>query len=63
MRFGLGTLKLSPRAFWSMTMPELKAAIDANQAPQPSIVTRGWLADAMTQNPDTKVSGPRHGPT
>lgn len=32
MRFGLGTLRLPPAAFWAMSVPELAAALAPNSA-------------------------------
>jgi uncharacterized phage protein (TIGR02216 family) len=51
--FGLGTLRLSPDAFWRMTPRELACAIEAVRgvAPAPPL-TRGALTDLMTRFPD-----------
>jgi uncharacterized phage protein (TIGR02216 family) len=40
MGFGLGTLRLSPDAFWRMTPRELAAAMDAVLGPQSAPLDR-----------------------
>lgn len=58
MTLGLGILRLDPRAFWSMTLPEFSAAAravtgsasrSADAAPRPA---RGDLAALMSRFPD-----------
>lgn len=49
MRFGLGELRLAPRDFWAMTLPELRAAIGRTRAVPPP---RDALADLMARYPD-----------
>ena len=51
MRFGLGTLRLSPRDFWAMSLPELRAALDARKGAAPP--DRESLARMMRRFPDT----------
>ena len=55
MALGLGILRLDPRAFWSMTVPEFTAAASAVMGPRaPSALpTRHDLAHLMNQFPDT----------
>jgi uncharacterized phage protein (TIGR02216 family) len=50
--FGLGILRLSPEAFWTMTPRELAHAIDAVRGPAPAPLARGELAALMTRFPD-----------
>lgn len=50
MRFGLGTLRLSPRAFWAMSLPELRAALSIHEGTAPP--DRDGLADLMRRFPD-----------
>lgn len=54
MAFGLGRLKLSPRAFWAMTPRELAAAMSVFSAPV-SAPERSALAELMNRFPDRKV--------
>lgn len=49
--FGLGVLRLSPRAFWSMTPRELSLAIDAATGATTPL-RRSELSDLMTRFPD-----------
>ena len=51
MGFGLGTLRLSPRTFWSMTPRELTAAAHALHGPAP--MDASALTDLRTRYPDT----------
>lgn len=53
MSFGLGRLKLSPGDFWSLTLPELNAALRAYGYRQEQTVGRAWLNEAMRENPDS----------
>ena len=53
MEIGLGALRLAPRDFWAMTLPELSAAargagLGASDAP----MTRGRLAALAVEFPD-----------
>ncbi|MDD9910844.1 MAG: phage tail assembly chaperone [Ahrensia sp.] len=52
MRFGFGVLRLSPRAFWSMTLRELEAAAQAHFVAPIEAPKRDWLEDAMARFPD-----------
>ena len=55
MRFGLGTLRLSPRDFWAMTPRELAAAMDggtAHSAPGRDHPARAWLDAQLVRHPD-----------
>jgi uncharacterized phage protein (TIGR02216 family) len=54
MTAGLGTLRLAPRDFWSMTPRELNAALRGalGLAAMPSAMTRGDLAALMAEFPD-----------
>ena len=49
MRFGLGELRLAPRDFWAMTLPELRAATGRSRTPPPP---RRALDDLMRLFPD-----------
>ena len=55
MALGLGVLRLDPRAFWAMTVPEFTAAARAIMGPHaPSTLpTRADLARLISQFPDT----------
>lgn len=48
----MGRLKLSPADFWSMTLPELNAAMSAHAVPVPDTVDRNWLNTALRAHPD-----------
>lgn len=50
--FGLGVLRLSPHAFWSMTPRELALAIRAVTGDDSGPLRRGELADLMRRFPD-----------
>lgn len=53
MAFGLGTLRLPPAAFWSMTPRELAAAIrGAGGGIASGIPDRGAIAALMLRFPD-----------
>ena len=54
MAFGLGQLRLSPDAFWSMTPREIAAAAHHLTATSPSTPTRETLSALMHDNPDTR---------
>lgn len=49
--FGLGVLRLSPQAFWSMTPRELALAIQAATGTTAPL-RRQELSDLMTRYPD-----------
>ena len=52
MRFGLHDLRLAPRDFWAMTLPELRAAI----GPPPAEPTpREALLELMRRFPDDRA--------
>jgi uncharacterized phage protein (TIGR02216 family) len=51
IRFGLGHLRLTPDAFWRLSLPELKALLGANAAPDMS--SRQALDELMALFPDT----------
>ena len=55
MALGLGILRLDPRAFWAMTVPEFTAAARTIMGPRASsaLPTRHDLAYLMSQFPDT----------
>lgn len=56
MAFGLGVLKLSPVAFWGLTLRELEAALIGHHGRRPSIgeaPTRADLARLMARHPDS----------
>lgn len=50
--FGLGTLRLSPDAFWSMTPRELTLAIEAVVGRPGVPLARAELTALMTRYPD-----------
>ena len=52
MRFGFGVLRLSPAQFWSLSLPELNAAIEAHFPKKAEPLSRKWLEQAMTNHPD-----------
>ena len=54
MAVGFGRLGLSPRSFWSMTLPEFAAAITGltGRATVSTAPTRDQLAALMRQFPD-----------
>jgi uncharacterized phage protein (TIGR02216 family) len=52
MGFGLGVLRLSPRAFWQMTPRELAAAMEAVFGPQPLALDRTTFAALRKRFPD-----------
>ena len=56
MSFGLGTLRLSPDAFWRMTPRELAAAMEAVLGSQESMLDRASFAALRAQFPDASVS-------
>lgn len=54
MAIGFGVLRLSPRAFWSMTPRELASALGGTGARPGAAPTRGVLDGLMTAFPDSK---------
>ena len=57
--FGLGVLRLSPAAFWSMTPRELAAAIRARRGEAGVPVDRQTLQALMQRFPDHSDDGAR----
>lgn len=53
MAFGLGVLRLSPTAFWSMTFRELLAASGSGRWSPATRLRREQLERLMAQFPDT----------
>ncbi len=51
MAFGLGVLKLTPAAFWAMTLREV-AAVVRGIAPKETLLGRPRLAELMERFPD-----------
>lgn len=64
MAFGLGVLRLSPEAFWSLSIPELKAAIRGLRGGTDRIdpLPRDILAALMTRFPDHPGEAPQDTP-
>ena len=58
MQIGLGHLKLTPKAFWSMTLKELAAAASAFLGPDIPPPQRQTLEELIARYPD---KGPHHG--
>ena len=54
MQFGFGTLKLAPETFWSLSVPELDAALRAYQGDPADRPVRDELERMMQQFPDTR---------
>ena len=52
MEFGFGKMNLSTQEFWSMTLPELDAALRFH-FPERSVTQRNWLDQAQQDFPDT----------
>jgi uncharacterized phage protein (TIGR02216 family) len=52
MQFGLGVLRLAPRDFWSLSLPELYAAMQAHYRRLPVPITRVELEQLMRDHPD-----------
>jgi uncharacterized phage protein (TIGR02216 family) len=57
--FGLGILRLSPDAFWSMTPRELAAAIRARRGDAGAPLDRHTLLALMQRFPDGSDDGAR----
>lgn len=53
MAAGLGTLRITPQAFWAMTPRELAAALQPHFA-TPAAPPADTLADLMRRYPDTR---------
>lgn len=56
MGFGLGTLRLSPDAFWRMTPRELAAAFEALSAPAPPTLDTETFAALRARFPDVAAT-------
>ncbi len=54
MQFGLGTLKLAPRDFWSLSVLELNAALRAYQWEADSRPSRRDIEQMMERYPDNQ---------
>ena len=52
MGFGLGVLRISPDAFWRMTLRELAAAMEAVLGPQVAPLDRATFAALRARFPD-----------
>ena len=52
MAFGLGVLRLSPAAFWSMTFREVAAAMRGMFPETPSGIGSSELREMMRRYPD-----------
>lgn len=52
MRVGLGVLRLSPRDFWSMSLPEFQAACEGLFGPAAGPPPRQRLDELMQLFPD-----------
>lgn len=52
MELGLGHLRLSPRDFWAMTLPELSAALGGSDLGRAQAITRQSLASLCRTYPD-----------
>jgi uncharacterized phage protein (TIGR02216 family) len=59
IRFGLGRLRLSPGAFWALSLPELVALIGPQAQAEPA--TRERLAALMALFPDGTGPASGHG--
>lgn len=53
MQFGFGTLKLASRDFWSLSLPELHAALQCHMSRQSTPTDRDALERLMARHPDT----------
>ncbi|MEL6751343.1 MAG: rcc01693 family protein [Pseudomonadota bacterium] len=54
MRFGLGTLRLSPAEFWKLTVPELQAAASALVPSANAPTERAGLEAMLRAFPDNQ---------
>ncbi len=52
MRFGLGTLRLAPQAFWRSTPREMAAALQSLLPKTSGVPTRQDLASLLARFPD-----------
>ena len=52
MQFGFGVLRLAPRDFWSLTLPELSAAMKVHLVADQPTLSRGELDQLMQAYPD-----------
>lgn len=52
MQFAFGHLRLSPEAFWSMTMHELNSAMKHQFGDATTSLTRAKLDQLINQHPD-----------
>ena len=52
MQFAFGTLRLSPEAFWSMTMREMNCAMRQNFGDETSLISRANMENLMQKHPD-----------
>ena len=55
--FGIGVLRLSPQAFWTMTPRELAHALSAVRGHAPSAIDRDRFDRLMKQFPDAQETG------
>lgn len=58
LRFGLGHLRLSPEAFWRLSLTELNALAGASALPETT--TRTSLQALMALYPDTRREPAQH---
>jgi uncharacterized phage protein (TIGR02216 family) len=56
MGFGLGTLRLSPEAFWRMTPRELAAAMEAVLGPREATLDVASFAALRARFPDAPAA-------
>jgi uncharacterized phage protein (TIGR02216 family) len=56
MGFGLGVLRLPPKAFWRMTPRELAAAMDALLGPRAAPLDRAGFAGLQARFPDSQMT-------
>lgn len=56
MAIGLGGLGLAPKVFWSMTLPELQAAVRGrfDEGTRAGVPPRAALGELMTAYPDNQ---------
>jgi len=52
MAFGLGALRLSPAAFWAMTLKEVAAAMQAVLPEMATAIGKARLQELMRRFPD-----------
>ena len=63
MAFGFGRLTLSSGDFWSLTLPELRAAMRSHGLGQTAAMQREELARLMAAHPDTEPRQDKNGET